>query len=233
MTFLDIKNQVLANVIDLPPAVSAAVPGLINTAIRSAERRYNFKYMEKKQLFITSPYVQALSPSIARFKEYRDRGPYLTQQYAPARRIFTANDSGDIDQVVTMNTTLPGDMPRWMTNTVDDSGNFIFSVWPFPDNLSDWSDGNYRVNIPYNVYSPTFAADADTNWLINFADDYIAFRATAEAFMKDWDYNSLALWKQQDQDKFNEVKQADKKLRLSGIDTWTPHWEGAEQGMVD
>lgn len=233
MTFLDIKTQVLSNVIDLPPAVSAAVPGLINNAIRSAERRYNFKYMEGTASFITTPATLLLPGSILRFKEYKDRGPYLFQQYAQARRIFTARESGDIQQVVTLNPVLPGDQPRWITVSTDANNTATFSVYPYPDSLSDWSDGNYRVVIPYYSYSPTFSTDADTNWLINNADDYIIMRATAEAFMKNWDYNSLALWKQQDQDKFNEVKQTDKKLRLSGIDTWVPHWEGAEQGMVD
>lgn len=232
MTFLDIKTQVLSNVIDLPPAVSAAVPGLINNAIRSAERRYNFKYMEGIASFTTAA-AQLTLGTVARFKEFKDRGPYLFQQYAPARQIRVALESGEIQQVVIMNPILPGDRPRWLTVAVDQVNTATFSVYPYPDVLSDWGDGNYRVIVPYYAYSPTYSADIDTNWLINNADDYIIMRATAEAFMKNWDYNSLALWKQQDQDKFNEVKQTDKKLRLSGIDTWVPHWEGAEQGMVD
>lgn len=232
MAFIDIKNEVIANVIDLPPAVSAAVPKLINQAIRSAERRYNFKYMEGNTQFITTPLVSTLG-TILRFKEFRDRGPYVFQQFAPARQMKIGVSAGEVAQAWTLNTALPGDMPRWFRYSLDLSNTATILVDPFPDALSDWGDGNYRINVPHYVYSPTFASDADTSWLINNADDYIVFRATAEAFMKDWDYNSLALWKQQDEMKFTEVKQTDKKQRLAGLDTWVPHWEGAEQGMVD
>lgn len=231
MAFIDIKNQVLANVIDLPPAVSAAVPGLINTAIRSAERRYNFKYMEQRSDFVTVPAVLTLG-TISRFKEYRDRGPYLKRQYAPASRIYVSSNSGDISEMDALNVTLPGDRPRWITNTVALDGTYTLSVAPYPDALSDWDDGNYRVHVPFYQYSAPLVADADTNWLVVNGDDYIAFRATAEAFMKDWDYNSMLVWKQQDQEKFKEIQLADKRLRLSGIDTFVPYWEGAEQGMV-
>lgn len=231
MTFLDIKTAVLANVIDLPPAVVSAVPKLINDAVRAAERRYNFKYMEATSSFVTSAGVQLLG-TVANFKEYRDRGPYVSRQYASAYDLYVVSDNGDVNRALLVNASYPS-RPKYISNTGDGLTNlYSFSVWPFPDAISDWGDGNYRISVPYFRFSAVMSADIDTNWLVNNADDYIIEKATGEAMKKDWDYNGAAVWLQSAENKFVEIRLTDKKLRLSGVTTLVPHWEGGRQGMV-
>lgn len=231
MTFLDIKTQVLANVIDLPPSVIAVVPKLINDAIRAAERRYNFKYMENTATF-TTVVGQLLLGTTADFKEYRDQGPYVQRQYARAYALTVTNDNGDPNRDVLLNPAQPRS-PKYIMNSMSNPTNvFTFYVLPYPDLLSDWDDGNYKIYIPYYKYSPLLVNDGDTNWLANNADDYIIEKATGEALKKDWDYNGASVWLQSAENKFIEIRNTDKKLRLSGVTTLVPHWEGANQSMV-
>lgn len=233
MTFLEIKNQVLQNVIDLPPTVAASVPKLINDAIRTAERRYSFKYMEAIVSYVTSPGVLALG-TLTRFKEFRERGAVLFHQLRKAETLRLTPTNGEPEKDTLLNTSYPK-KPQFIKVYLLDAVNTIsLNNSPYPDALSDWSDGNYRITVFYNQYSAVAVNDGDTNWLINNADDYIILKATAEAFKKDWDYNSAAIWVQDAENKFNEIKLADKRQRVAGIaDVLVPHWQGANQGMVN
>lgn len=231
MAFIDIKTAVLTNLIDLPAAVSAAVPKLINNAIRNAERRYNFKYMEVETGFSTVVGTLFVG-SIINFKEYRDQGPYVRRMSSPAYLLGVVGDNGDVQRELTLGTSYPS-WPKYISNSNADVNNkYNFNIWPYPDALSDWPDGSYQVYIPHYRYSAALVADADTNWLVNNADDYIIAKATAEGFKKDWDYNAAAVWTQDAENLFMEVRTTDKKLRLSGVTTLVTHWEGAKQGMV-
>lgn len=232
MAFIDIKTQVLANVIDLPASVVAVVPKLINDAIRAAERRYNFKYMEGNLFFVTDPTGITSLGASTDFKEYLDRGPYVFQQFSKAYAISPVTNNGDANIDRVLNPAYPG-RPRHIFNIMNGPTNtFQFYVLPAPDLRSDWPDGMYRIYIPYYKYSAPLVADTDTNWLVNNADDYIIEKATGEALKKDWDYNGAAVWFQSAENKFVEIRTTDKKLRLSGVTTLVPHWEGAKQGMV-
>lgn len=229
-TFLDIRNDVQALVIDLPPAVLSAVPRLVNEAIRSMQRKYNFRAMEASTPFTTASGVLALG-TIANFKEYRDKGPYTLRKYARARKLLTTLDT-DVDQAVLSDILLPKE-PEFLVNTVDQStGVWSFSIAPYPDLLSDWDDGNYRIVVPSYNYTSTLVNDGDTNWFTNNANDYITYKATGEAFGRDWDYDSMALWLQRAQEKLDEIKKADKTNRLSSVDTLVPMWRGANQPQV-
>lgn len=229
-TFLEIKTDVANLVIDLPPTVQAAVPNLINQAIRSMQRKYNYRAMETSTSFVTTVGSLALG-TVANFKEYRDKGPYLLKQLTRSRVILTAL-STDVDLAVISDVNYPKE-PEFIINSVDpNNGTWTFTLAPYPNNFSDWGDGNYRIVIPSYVYTANLVSDGDTNWFTQNAADYITYKATAEAFGRDWDYDSMALWLQRADEKLKEIVKADKTSRLASVDTLVPMWRGAKQPQV-
>lgn len=232
MTFQNLQDRVSERVIDLTATVQAQVPNLINEAIRSVQRKYNFRAMENSISMVTT--LGSLSPTpntIANFKEYRDKGPYLLKYLTRAKRYMTASGP-DAALAVLSDATLPEE-PEFLINSVDvNTGVTTFSLAPYPDNISDWPDGNYRIIVPVYVYTSKLVNSGDTNWFVDNMDDYILRQATGHAFGLDWDYNSMTIWLQQADTFYQEAKLADKKNRLSSVDTLVPMWQGANQPQV-
>src|SRR6185369_7426636 len=192
-TFLDLRTRVSEQVIDLPTTVQNRIPVLINQAIREMQRNYNFRAMEVSQTFVTAQAALTLTPtSILRFKEFRDKGPYLLRYLDKARRYITVSQA-DADLAVLSDVNNP-DEPSFLINSVDPAtGATTFTIAPYPDGNSDWPDGNYRIVVPAYAYSADLSGDADQNWYTNFADDYIELKAASEAFGLDWDFDKMAL----------------------------------------
>jgi hypothetical protein len=230
-TFTELKAEVQTNIIDLPPAVTANVGKYVNRAIKSAERRYNFKYMDAETTLITVEETLSLG-SLSQFKEWRDRGPYVLQQFAPAYQIYMSDNTREQRMTFTLNTDFP-DRPRYIRISSLDSANTVaLEVSPYPDANSDWDDGNYRVVLPYYRYTGDLSGNSDSTWLTVNGEEYIIERATAYGFQADWDVQNAALWEQWAKNKFEEIKLTDKKMRLSGFDTLVISPNGANAGMV-
>lgn len=230
MTYLDIQTRVNRRVIDLPATVQAEVPDLINDAIRSAQRKYNFKAMEKSVTFITTEGSKALG-TIARFKEYRDKGPYLLQKLTNAKILPTAPGS-DEDLITLNNTDFPG-APEILLYSLDGTSSVqTYTIAPYANGSSDWDDGDYRIVVPYYEYTTKLVNSGDTNWFVDNMEDYIIQQATGKAFALDWDYDSMALWLQQADVAFQEARKADKTMRLAGVNELVPMYKGAFQSQV-
>lgn len=229
-TFLAIKTDVAQLIIDLPANVQSAVGTLVNGAIRSMQRGYNYRAMEASNTFVTAEGSLALG-TIANFKEYRDKGPYMLRQLSRSKKILTAL-STDVDMAVLSNVDFPLE-PEFVINSVNQStGVWTFTLAPYPDTNSDWDDGNYRIIIPSYVYTSDLVNDGDHNWFTDNAADYITYKAVAEGFARDWDYDSMAIWLQRASEKFKEVRKADMSSRLSSVDSLVPMWRGANQPQV-
>lgn len=229
MTFLEIKTRVQTRIIDLPTAVQNELSFLVNDAIRAAQRMYNYRAMEQTQVFVTTPGSLTLG-TLPRFKEYKDKGPYMLRQRTVAKRFLTALEP-DARMAVLNDVDLP-DEPQFVLNTIADDGSTTLTIAPYPDSNSDWDDGNYRIVVPYYAYTAKLVNDGDTNWFTENAEDYIVAQATARGFQLDWDYDSMALWLQDASRILADVKKADKMQRLSSVDTLVPMYEGALQPQV-
>lgn len=231
-TFLEIKNEVAALVIDLPPTVQSAIGKLVNDAVRSAERKYNFLYMGNSVTGVTTVGTGFVSGSfMPLFKEYQDKGPYVFNHTAKSRRLPVAI-TYDVDLAILSSFDFPGS-PQFgyvAYDPLDLTANFFVS--PPPDLNSDWDDGNYRIVVPYYAFSAPLVNDGDMNGLTLIGDDYIIYKATAEAFGRDWDYDSMALWLQRADEKLKEIIKADKTQRLGAVDALVPMWRGANQPQV-
>jgi hypothetical protein len=101
----------------------------------------------------------------------------------------------------------------------DADGARDFEVYPFPDTASDWSNGNYRIVIPYWRYLAVLSGNTDTNWFTNNAEEYIIFKATAEAFYLDWDEQRASVWETKAAGQFQRILTIDKRARLGGLRT--------------
>lgn len=230
-TFLEIQTDVSRLIIDLPTKVQEAVPTLVNQAIRSMQRGYNWKVMEATTTMVTTALSRTPTPNtIANFKEYRDKGPYLLKNLTKAKRFITVLGS-DVDLAVFSDINVPVE-PQYLVNSVNQAGVWSFTIAPYPDQISDWPDGNYRIVVPHYAYTPNLVNDGDTNWFTLNAEDYITYKAAAEGFARDWDYDGMALWLQRADEKLKEIKKADKYARLSGVNELVPHWRGANQPQV-
>lgn len=227
-TFLELQTAVQDLVIDLPPKVQSAIPRLINDAIKSVQKKYNFFSMSGKKLFTTSNNVFLLG-TIDNFKEYRDQGPYLFKQHSKGVRLTT----GDVINVqVAINQTEPG-TPKYITEDISAATNvYSFNVLPYPDTNSDWDNGNYQIVIPYYAYTASLVNSNDTNWFTNNMDDYIIDKAVGEAFGLDWDYDAMAVWLQRADEKFKEAKKADKTSRIASVNELAVFWQGGRQAHV-
>ena len=109
-----------------------------------------------------------------------------------------------------------------------------FGVYPLPDGLSDWPDGEYRIQIPVYQYFANLVTPGDSNWLCQnpHGEHFILEWATAEAFALDWDAQNEQKWKAKSELSFKRVVDADKKFRLSAVNELAIHYRGQYQGRV-
>jgi hypothetical protein len=222
--FSVLQARVERRVIDLPASVLAEVPILINEAMHFLQQRHNFKVMETETaqtsttadshtlLAVPSDYKEARGLPYLVFNDGSTKDLLLAANRAAVLDALTLSDPNDVGEPVVILDAEPNDL-----------GVRNFEVYPFPDGNSQFGDGEYRVVIPYWRYLPDLSAGTDTNWLTENAEEYLVFKATAEAFSVDWDEERSAAWEAKAGVKFNETIAADKRFRLGGVTTLVIH----------
>lgn len=262
-TYLELQTRTQTRVIDLPAAVQAEIPTLVNEAMFELQERHNFKCMEAEMytytqynnrvlqtgaptngqppLFqwpgqSTSINPQTLDLGIAGgFKGFQDGAEPTFVRYqdgsirfitiAPDRRsiygTFTEGDNAFPNVILV---APPSD--AYNTSTLE--------VYPLPDGLSDWPDGEYRIQIPYFAYFPNLVQTGDSNWLTMqpHGEQFIICWATAEAFALDWDSQHEAAWKAKAELSYNRIVKSDKMFRMSPVNELAIHSRGQYQGRI-
>jgi hypothetical protein len=225
-TYSSIKDRVSHRIIDLPTAVQSEVGLLVNKALKKLQVRHNFQVMQATtSAIVTAPDTRILTGVVADFKEYRGK-PYRISFSGGVTELLVvdqnqARQNYQEDQI---------GQPRFISEddpTITGARNWL--VWPLSDSASAYDDGEYRIYIPYWRWLPDLSADADTNWLTVYGEEYLVNQATSEGFAMDWDNEGMALWAQRAQNELADVVKQDKKLVLSKIDTLVPHWRGARE----
>lgn len=231
MTYEEIQDEVLRNLIDTPTAVQEGVPDYVNRAMRTLQGKWNFKVMEAESDYTTTEGSHVLSATMpTRFKEFRlepfclrDDGSWWELSIAPnqtaIRRWWGEEDEGYPSVLVEADPS-------------DDEDAHALHVYPLPDGNSDYGDGEYRISVPYLAYVADLSGSSDSNWFTNNATEWLIFQATAEGFFTDWDESRAAIWTQRAANKFDEVKMLDKRRRLGGVRELVPQWRGAKQPFV-
>ncbi len=218
-TFLSIQQRVTRRVIDLPSAVTAEVPTLVNEAIVDLQRDHNYKVMEADFSGTTTAGSNILGAIPTGFKEYRGR-PYLTTFTGTEKKLNTIGKIQDLFPDIMLTTTgEPQVVLMYTANFV--SANFL--VYPIPDGNSDYVSGEYSVVVPYWAYTPALVGNSDTNWFTENAERFIVEWATSQAFGLDWDTEHEAFALQKAETERAKVKLQDKRFRLAGVDTLAFH----------
>lgn len=210
-TFSELKTEVTTLLIDAPDAVRSLVGTYVNRAMRTIQTDYNFKVMESEKAFTTTTLTRELGSFVAgdRVKEFRDF-PYLRRFDGQVKRLFWLPGREDALLTYSYSTDDLSDKgePRdlWLV-VADDNETRTVEVGPLPDvSQSDWSDGEYRIIIPYYRYLPGLVNDIDENWFTTFGEEALIFMATGFGFMADWDEERATGWFQLATTKIRELK---------------------------
>lgn len=221
MTYAEIKAAVFRALIDATVAVQTDIPRLVNQAIVDIEGRFNFKAMQANQAYVTTTGSRTLTPGTipADFKEYRGK-PYYTENLGGSRELDLVSKSSIMHR-------------RWATDDIGDPHQLlvdagVLEVWPLPDGIGDYPDGEYRITLPYWKLLPDLVNDADTNWFTLNAPQYIINWAVSEGFALDWDEKRSDWWGTRAEKEALRIIIQGKKEYLSETETLIPH-----QGVLE
>ncbi len=240
-TFQTIQDRVATRVIDLPAAVAAEVPDLINKAMRTLQELHNFRVMETETAQLTTTIAtRPLSAAVpTALKEFRGR-PYLVKNDGATLDLLLAPNRAAALDAFSLNDPNDKGEPKLLLDPepTDDTGARTLEVFPFPDGLSDWTGGEYRIVVPYWRFLTALNLGTDENWFTSNAEWYLTFQAPGEAFFLDWDEPRGQLWMTRAGDfapdgravgEFKQVLKLDKLARLSTVrqmaihtDVWAP-----------
>lgn len=222
-TYGEIQTRVERRVIDLPSAVAAEVPALVAEAVRELQDGYDFIIMEA----LGGPYTTVASTRalVAKPSDWKKpRGdPYM--EFDVNGRVKDIPWASSRMAVLDLIPPEDTGMPKYLLlgEPTDEAGAQSIEIWPLTDTNSDYSDGEYRLYVPYWKYLTTLSDDADTNWFTVNAELYIIHNATARAFELDWDEERMSIHKQLAAEQLKRVKMLDKTMRLAKNDTLMFH----------
>lgn len=228
-SYSDIQTKVQRRVIDLPTAVTAEVPDLVNWALLEIQRQHNFNIMRADVTYTTVAATRDLGDLPTDFKQFRGL-PFYTNNDGSTSNMALANSLADVH--LSYDDATEGPPSVLMPQAPEtESGTTPLHVWPLPDDLSDYSDGEYRITVPYWKYLTALSSASQSNWFTNNAEMYLVFRATAEAFDINHDDANFAKYVTKANAEFAKVMRADKLQSLLGVDTLVPRYRGARQGI--
>src|ERR1044072_6596512 len=144
MNFGEIKTEGGTFVIDLPTSVTNLLPNLINRSIKRLQR-HNFKIMEAEASFTTVLSTRVLGTVPTDWKEPRGN-PYYIEQLGRPREFNCAPSVAEAVARYGHNPDVDYCSPRLL---VENAATNQFSIYPYPDGISDYTDGEYRVIVPY------------------------------------------------------------------------------------
>ncbi len=216
----DIRTKVLRRVVDAGTAVETEVDDLINLAMREIQKRHNFKFMEATETFTTVEDTRSLGSLPTRWKSWRGT-PWTNITDSEGQRWYV-NTVERQEEIYPHFSDIDEGPPGLLLQVVPEDGvdgATTISVWPLPDD-------EYIITVPFWRYLPDLANDGDSNWLTDNAEEFLIWRATAEAFDIDWDDEKLTKYLTKAEAKAREVIKTDKIARVAGLDTWVPNWRG-------
>ena len=231
-TYAELQDQVAGIIIDTPTVVLNQIPQFIKEAVREVQTKHNFRVMQAvSSVYTTTAETTLLATVPTDFKEYRGR-PYLINASGGTSPLSVVQDAQQAVQAYGTDAggeadtdTLVG-RPRAITQLpTDNLGGAAFHVWPLPDELSLYDNGNYRIVIPYWKYLPALSSGADTNWFTLNAEEWIKYKAAATAFWADHDEERGTFWEQRAAKQFKDIIIRDKYAALAGFNTLVPRFD--------
>ena len=217
VSFLNLQDRAKVYILDLPTAVVSELPTLINDAIRDIQEAHNFRIMEAETQFVTTEGSHTLG-QITDEKEVRDV-PWLQYGDGGNTEIEWAQTKSVIIREFAINDANDKGRPAVIFEA-DAAGNF--EVYPFPDGNSLWSNGDYRVHLPYWKYLPDLVANGNSNWFTDNATLYVLYSAVSRAHALNFDTERAGVWALSAAKEQGEAVKVDKRSRLTRKLTITP-----------
>ena len=215
MNFIEVQDEVEDLLLDLPAGTTTRIATWVNEAIKEAETRYNFRCMEEQEDATTVDQTRALFTKPADWKERRGE-PYLINQDGSTTPISWAQSEAQM--IRTYGIQAPAETS---TATIDEGEpHYILErdtqvdVFPLPDDESDWTNGLYRVVVPYWKYLTALSADADTNFFTANASRYCIYRAAEMGIDRNRDEARADRYLQKAEREFVKIKNQDKLSKL-------------------
>lgn len=219
MQFSAIRTEVQTLLIDASTAVVNLTPNFVNRAITKLQQKHNFKVMEAKQAYTTTALTRTLGARPSNWKEARGV-PYYVWNLGGFTQLVYAPSEADALAAFGNSTDTDYGSPRAL---LEDEDTASFLAYPYPDSLSDYSDGQYRITVPYWKYLPVLSADTDTNWFTENATQWVIYQAVAEGFYANEDVNQATVWEKRASREYGDVLLADKRRSLANVNTLVPH----------
>lgn len=213
--FAAIKSKVESYVLDLPSSTQTLIGDWVNKAVRDAEVEHNFLHMLAEQTYITSPGVRVLGAKPALWKARR-AAPSLLFDDGGDEEIYWAPSGSEMVRVYDTGDPDDDGEPVFLLETASD-----LEVYPFPDGISDYADGNYRVVVPYWSFSAVLTDDADTNFFTTAGEWYTVFAAVAEGLMFNRDEERAVQYLERANQQLSKLIRADKSMRRARRDHLT------------
>lgn len=195
--------------LELPDTTEELIAQWVNEAIRWAERKNNFRYMEADATFVTTENTRLLGAKPARWKRTR-QDPWLSAEDGGAFEIDWAPSHSEMIRQYGDNSELDDGQPEFILEQPTE-----FWCYPFPDGRSRYSDGEYRVSVPYWRYSASLVENIDSNWLTENAEEYVLYKTVAKGMFFNRD-SRAAGFDQLAMREFKEAKKEDKRGRIPG-----------------
>jgi len=173
--FGQLKSAVQADVIDVPTALVAEVGNLVNRAIRVAQELHNFKCMEATSEYVTVPSTRSLTTLPTNWKASRGL-PWTRDDDGTTNEIGWLTDDLDAVRSFSIDPDVDIGAPAYLLETTSS-----LDLYPFSDSMSDWTDGEYRINVPYWAYLNELSDDSDSNWFTQNAEWFIIWQAASDA----------------------------------------------------
>lgn len=179
--FSALQSRVQSELIDVPASLVALVPTWINAGIAWLQSQHNFQVMQSEAIYVT-PAVSSTNPTHilgtipSDWKCKREDPyfvtflgtPYHMKWQATRPQMYRKWEAADVNQIGQPSDLLIGEPENPTYPDPDNPDNNMVALniefFPFSDGSSDWSDGNYRIHIPYFRYLPFLSAGTDQNW---------------------------------------------------------------------
>lgn len=220
VTLVNLRDEVKALVVHLPAAMTDARIDLwIQRAQKDAEDRHGFLEMQSEEIFTTADATRVLGTlSVvdgSKWARRRER-PYIVDGNGKTTLIDWIEDRAELQTIYNEESTTEKGSPKRVLLTTTQA-----KVYPLP-NLNApkgdvYSDGNWRVHLPYFKRLLLLDGDSDTNafaendrlrdWLVGYG----AYRALR--FNRDFEEAIATL--QDATAALNKEIRHDKRLRMS------------------
>ncbi len=218
-TFAELKSEVQSLLIDADTVVQNLTGKWVNRAIRKLEAKHNFKVMEASQSFTTTAFQRRLGSRPGDWKMARGK-PYYIESLGEIRKFGWAPSESEALAATGNNVDLDWGRPRLIFDN-DLPGEF--DIYPYPDGLSDYDDGEYRVVVPYWKFLGQLISDSDTNWFTTNAEQWIIYQSVAEGFYANEDEARAQTWETRGMREYKDVLWLDKARRMGDVENFIPH----------